>query len=85
MVYNCVYYYDTVRFAPSSRVPCSPYPPSGLCSASIRSSGPQQEYVCITIIDTIILNIHTNDAYTYDTNTPWGLCSASTRSSGILV
>jgi WD40 repeat protein len=27
-------------------------------------------YVCITTIDTIILYIHTNDAYTYDTYTP---------------
>jgi hypothetical protein len=27
-------------------------------------------YVCITIIDTIIHHIHTNDANTYDTHTP---------------
>jgi hypothetical protein len=30
-----------------------------------------QSYVtCITIVDTIILTIYTNDAYTYDTYTP---------------
>jgi hypothetical protein len=68
MVYNCVYYCDTcyIRYT-TERCICNSmtywhigiwayatYPLGGSCGS------------CITIIDTIILHIHTNDAYYYD-------------------
>jgi hypothetical protein len=36
-------------------------------STTAASPTHTQGYVCITIIDTIILHIHTNDAYIFDT------------------
>jgi hypothetical protein len=39
----------------------------GACEPVQQIARGQHEGKCITIIDTIILHIHTNNAYTYDT------------------
>jgi hypothetical protein len=47
-----------------------PYVVCRMSYTPLSAAGGAPSVTCIIIIDTLVLNIHTNNAYTYDTHTP---------------